>query len=31
MTYTGHENYDTMRPYIALTDKTRKNMMETNF
>ena len=31
MTYTGHENYDTMRPYIALTDKTRKNMMEMNF
>ena len=31
MTYTGHEDYDTMKPYIALTDKTRKNMMETNF
>lgn len=31
MTYTGHENYETMKPYIALTDKTRKNMMETNF
>ena len=31
MTYTGHEDYETMKPYIALTDKTRKNMMETNF
>lgn len=31
MTFTGHEDYDTMKPYIALTDKTRKNMMETNF
>ncbi len=31
MTYTGHENYETMKPYIALTDKTRKKMMETNF
>lgn len=31
MTYTGHEDYDTMKPYIALTDKTRKKMMETNF
>ena len=31
MTYTGHESYDTMKPYIALTDKTRKKMMETNF
>ena len=31
MTYTGHESYDTMKPYIALTDKTRKNMMATNF
>lgn len=31
MTYTGHEDYDTMKPYIALTDKTRKNMMDTNF
>ena len=29
--YTGHEDYDTMKPYIALTDKTRKKMMETNF
>ena len=31
MSYTGHENYETMKPYIAITDKTRKNMMETNF
>lgn len=31
MSYTGHEDYDTMKPYIALTDKTRKKMMETNF
>ena len=31
MTYTGHEDYDSMKPYIALTDKTRKDMMETNF
>lgn len=31
MTYTGHENYDTMRPYIAITDKTRKKLMDTNF
>ena len=31
MSYTGHEDYDTMKPYIALTDKTRKKLMETNF
>ena len=31
MTYTRHEDYDTMKPYIALTEKTRKKMMETNF
>lgn len=31
MTYTGHEDYDTMKPYIAMTDKTRKKMMDTNF
>lgn len=31
MSFTGHEEYDTMKPYIALTDKTRKKMMETNF
>ena len=26
-----HMDYDSMKPYIALTDKTRKKMMETNF
>ena len=31
MSFTGHEDYETMRPYIAITDKTRKKMMETNF
>ena len=31
MSYTGHEDYDTMKPYIALTDKTRKNLMTTMF
>ena len=31
MSYTGHEDYDSMKPYIALTDKTRKKMMETKF
>lgn len=31
MSYTGHEDYDTMKPYIAITDKTKKKMMETNF
>ena len=31
MSYTGHEDYETMKPYIALTDKTRKKMMDTNF
>jgi len=31
MSFTGHEDYDTMKPYIAITDKTRKKMMETNF
>ena len=30
MTYTRHEDYDTMKPYIVLNDKTRKKMMETN-
>jgi hypothetical protein len=23
--------YDSLKPYIAITDKTRKKMMETNF
>ena len=31
MSYTGHEDYDSMKPYIALTDKTRQNLMETCF
>lgn len=31
MSYTGHENYETMKPYIAITDKTKKNIMETCF
>ena len=31
MDYTGHEDYDTMKPYIAITDKTKKSMMETHF
>ena len=31
MTVTGHEDYDSLKPYIAITDKTRKKMMETNF
>ena len=31
MSYTGHEDYDSMKPYIALTDKIRKHMMDTNF
>ena len=31
MSYTGHEDYDTMKPYIAITDKTKKSMIETHF
>ena len=31
MTFTGHEDYDSMKPYIALTDKVRKDMMTNNF
>lgn len=31
MTFTGHEDYETMKPYIALTDKTRKKCMEDTF
>lgn len=27
MTYTGHADYDTMKPYIALTDKKRQNAL----
>ena len=31
MTFTGHNDYDTMKPYIALTDKTRQNAMLNSF
>lgn len=31
MTFTGHEDYDSLKPYIAITDKTRKNLMMTMF
>ena len=31
MTYTGHEDYDSMKPDIAITDMTRKNVMDNNF
>ncbi len=31
MTVTDHEDYDSLKPYIAITDKTRKKMVETNF
>ena len=26
MTFTGHEDYDSLKPYIAITDMTRKNL-----
>ena len=26
MTVTGHEDYDSLKPYIAITDRTRKNL-----
>ena len=26
VTFTGHEDYDSQKPYIAITDKTRKNL-----
>ena len=29
MTFTGHEDYDSLKPYIAITDKTRKNLRTT--
>ena len=29
--FAGHENYDSLKPYIAITDKTRKNLMTTMF
>ena len=31
MSFTGHENYDTMKPYIALTDKKRQNALLNSF
>ena len=31
MTFTGHSDYDTMKPYIALTDKTRQNALLNSF
>ncbi len=31
MTFTGHNDYDTMKPYIALTDKTRQNAILSSF
>ncbi len=31
MTFTGHTDYDTMKPYIALTDKKRQSALLDNF
>ena len=31
MSYTGHEDYDTMKPYIDVVDKKRKDLMESKF
>lgn len=31
MTFTGHNDYDTMKPYIALTDKTRQSALLNSF
>ena len=31
VTFTGHEDYDSLKPYIPITDKTRKNLMTTMF
>ena len=31
MSFTGHADYDTMKPYIALTDKTRQNALLKSF
>ena len=31
MTFTGHKDYDSLKPYIAITDKTRKNLMAKMF
>ena len=31
MTFTGHADYDTMKPYIAMTDKKRQNALMNSF
>lgn len=31
MTFTGHEDYESLKPYIAITDKTRRKLIETMF
>ena len=31
MTFTGHNDYDTMKPYIVLTDKTRQSALLNSF
>ena len=31
MSYTGHEDYDTMKPYIAIMDSKRKSLMDSKF
>ena len=31
MSFTGHEDYDTMKPYIAVTQKKRFHDMENCF
>lgn len=31
MTFTGHADYDTMKPYIAMTDKKRQNALLNSF
>ena len=30
-TYTGHEDFDAMRPYFAIGDKQRQAFMEKHF
>ena len=31
MTFTCHNDYDTMKPYKAITDKTKQNAMLSSF
>ena len=31
MTFTGHTDYNTMKPYVAMTDKKRKNVLLDSF